>query len=179
MSFLAKSSSICRALDGSINSESREWDSLNAGGNFKVSRGRFVLHFTAARFPSFRFIVVTDTDFDSINFTASTCALWAAAQRKGESEFRHATGMPNIFTMARGGKGEWILISENFRLFRRFISAAFAFYAPLEDFLSWKNIHLTQTTINHAMHINVALSSLNRFSLMWVGWNGMTGGICA
>jgi hypothetical protein len=26
-----------------------------------------------------------------------------------------------------------------------------------------KDIHLTQTTINHAMHINVAISSLNTF----------------
>jgi hypothetical protein len=72
MSFLAKSSSICRWM-ALLTARAENENSLNAGGNFKVAGS--VLHFTAARFPSFRFIVVTDTDFDSINFTASTCAL--------------------------------------------------------------------------------------------------------
>ena len=158
-----------------LNSDDRDEDSLNAEGKFKVTALSFILLPRALPFISLHRRDWHWFWFNQI-YGQHLRTLERPLKAKGERDFSPCRRNAKYFHYGKRRKER---MNFNFDEFRRFISSAFAFYALLEDFLCRKNIHLTQTTINHAMHINVALSSLNRFSLMWVERNGMTGGICA
>lgn len=78
-----------------------------------------------------------------------------------------------FFTMAKRR------MNFNFEEFPAFHLGRFHFFYVLLWGLFYdrgKIIHLTQTTINHAMHINVALSSLNRSFFFSLHVSRMTGG---